>query len=48
MTRNPDQLKAEELHAQAWEIVQPDFERSQQETIARCQELASTEKTATV
>ncbi|MGL5924199.1 baeRF7 domain-containing protein, partial [Chroococcidiopsis sp.] len=47
MTGNPDQLKAEELHALAWEIVQPHFERSQQETIARYQELAGTGKTAT-
>lgn len=47
VTGNPDQLKAEELHAQAWEIVQPHFERSQQETAARYQELAGTGKTAT-
>ncbi|MDM9379770.1 hypothetical protein QUB80_03530 [Chlorogloeopsis sp. ULAP01] len=43
---NPDELKAEELHSQAWQIVQPYFEEAQQEAIASYQALLGTGKTA--
>jgi hypothetical protein len=46
ITGNPDELKAEELHAQAWQIVQPYFEEAQQEAIASYQALLGTGKTA--
>jgi hypothetical protein len=39
---NPEELKPEELHAQAWQIVQPHFEQDRQTTVARYQELAGT------
>ena len=35
ITGNPDELKAEELHEQAWKIVQPYFEQAQQEVVNR-------------
>lgn len=43
---NPETLKLEELHTQAWQIVQPYFEQAKGSTIARYQELQTTEKTA--
>lgn len=46
VTGNPDELKVEELHEQAWEIVQPYFEQAQQEVVNRYQELAGTGQTA--
>ena len=46
ITGNPEMLKAEELHTQAWQIVQPYFEQAKEAMIARYQELQATEKTA--
>ncbi|MBD0390536.1 MAG: hypothetical protein ICV54_29560, partial [Nostoc sp. C3-bin3] len=46
ITGNPDQLKAEELHTQAWQIVQPYFEAAQNEAIAHYQANLGTGKTA--
>ncbi len=46
ITRNPDELKAEELHAQVWKIVQPHFEQAIQEAEERYQTLVGTGKTA--
>jgi hypothetical protein len=46
ITGNPEMLKPEELHTQAWEIVQPDFERTKEAAINRYQELHNTKKTA--
>lgn len=42
---NPEHLKPEELHEQAWQIVEPYFTESQQEDVARYQSLAGTGKT---
>lgn len=47
ITGNPDELKAEELHAPAWKIVQPYFEQAMQEARSRYQELAGSGQTAT-
>jgi hypothetical protein len=46
ITGNPKELKAEQLHSSAWEIVQPHFEQAQQDVINRYQELAGTGQTA--
>ncbi|MES1024611.1 hypothetical protein ABN584_17105 [Gloeocapsa sp. BRSZ] len=46
VTGNPDIAKPEELHAQAWEVVQPHFEKNQQELVERYQELAGTGQTS--
>jgi hypothetical protein len=46
ITGNPEELKAEELHSPAWEIVQPYFEQAEQNVINRYQELAGTGQTA--
>jgi hypothetical protein len=46
ITGNPEELKAEELHSSAWEIVQPYFEQAEQEVVSRYQELAGTGQTA--
>lgn len=46
ITGNPEELKAEELHLSAWEIVQPYFEQAEQEVVNRYQELAGTGQTA--
>ncbi|MBW4512224.1 MAG: hypothetical protein KME64_37890 [Scytonematopsis contorta HA4267-MV1] len=46
VTGNPDQLKAEELHAQAWQIVQPYFEAAQDEAVAYYKAILGTGKTA--
>ncbi|MBV8885704.1 MAG: hypothetical protein JO235_17140 [Chroococcidiopsidaceae cyanobacterium CP_BM_RX_35] len=40
ITGNPENLKPEELHGQAWQIVKPLFQKNQDETIERYQELA--------
>ncbi|MEA5571427.1 hypothetical protein [Calothrix sp. UHCC 0171] len=42
---NPDQLKPEELHAQAWQILEPYFEAQQHETVAYYQANLGTGKT---
>ena len=46
ITGNPEELKAEELHSSAWEIMQPYFEQAEQEVVSRYQELAGTGQTA--
>jgi len=46
ITGNPEELKAEQLHSSAWEIVQPHFEQVQQDVVNRYQELAGTGQTA--
>ncbi|MBE9189103.1 hypothetical protein IQ230_01720 [Gloeocapsopsis crepidinum LEGE 06123] len=46
VTGNPDISKPEELHAQAWEMVQPHFEKNQQELVERYQELVGTGQTS--
>ncbi len=46
VTGNPDQLKAEELHAQAWQVVQPYFEGAKDEAVAYYQANLGTGKTA--
>jgi hypothetical protein len=46
ITGNPDELKAEDLHSPAWEIMQPYFEKSQQDVVNRYQELVGTGQTA--
>jgi len=46
ITGNPEELKAEQLHSSAWEIVQPHFEQAQQDVVNRYQELAGTGQTA--
>jgi hypothetical protein len=43
---NPEGLSAQELHAAAWEIVQPHFQKAQDGAIARYYELAGTGRTA--
>lgn len=40
ITGNPENLKPEELHDQAWQIVEPLFQKHQDETVERYQELA--------
>jgi hypothetical protein len=39
---NPEGLKAEELHARAWAVVQPYFLKSQQEAVAQYRQFAGT------
>jgi Bacterial archaeo-eukaryotic release factor family 7 len=46
ITGNPDQLKASELHAEAWQIIQPYFEAVQDEAVAYYQANLGTGKTA--
>jgi hypothetical protein len=41
VTGSPDRLRADELHAQAWEIVGPHFERTRQASLARYGEYAA-------
>lgn len=47
ITENPENLKSEELHAQAWSIVEPYFLQTQQQAIAHYHELTGTGKTST-
>lgn len=44
LTGNPEALTAEELHRQAWNIVQPDFAQAQQAAAARYAQLAGSER----
>lgn len=44
ITGNPEEITAEELHRQAWDIVRPDFEQVQQAATARYEQLASSER----
>lgn len=41
---NAETLKPEELHAKAWQIVEPYFLQAQQKAIALCKELIGTGK----
>lgn len=43
---NPDGLAAQELHEQAWAIVQPHFTRAQEQAAAQYRELAGTGRTS--
>ena len=43
---NPETLPLEELHAQAWQIVQPYFDLAKESTISHYQELQGSEQTA--
>jgi hypothetical protein len=43
---NPEPLSPEELHAQAWEIVAPVFQRAQLDAVARYYELSNTPQTS--
>ena len=47
ITGNAENLKPEELQAQAWEIVEPIFLQEQQEAIAHYKELTATGRTST-
>lgn len=40
ITGNPENLKAEELHGQAWGIVEPQFLKAQEEAMAKYKQLA--------
>lgn len=42
ITGNPEGISASELHGEAWRIVQPHFQKEQQEAIARYHRLAGT------
>lgn len=44
---NPEELKPEELHAQAWPIVEPVFQKVQENAAARYHQMSDTEKTTT-
>jgi hypothetical protein len=44
---NPEGLKPEELHRQAWSIVEPVFRKAREEAAARYRELAGTGRTTT-
>lgn len=46
ITGNPEELKAEELHSSAWNIVQPYFGQAQQDVVNHYQELMGTGQTA--
>lgn len=43
---NPEQISAHELHGRAWQIVQPYFQKEQQEALSRFSELASAGQTS--
>lgn len=44
---NPDELKPEDLHTQAWPIVEPVFQQAQKNAAARYNQLSETDKTTT-
>lgn len=44
---NPEELKPKELHAQAWPIVEPVFQQTQENAAAHYYQLSDTEKTTT-
>jgi hypothetical protein len=46
ITGSPENMKPEELQAQAWEIVEPIFLQEQQEAIERYKELAAAGRTS--
>jgi hypothetical protein len=43
---NPDKLKPDELHQQAWPVIQPYFEQARQEAMARFMEMANNSEAA--
>lgn len=45
ITGNPDHLPPEELHAQAWRLVEPIFRQAQEAAVARFRRLAGTGRT---
>jgi Bacterial archaeo-eukaryotic release factor family 7 len=45
---NPESLSAEQLHEQAWKIVQPHFQKAQVEALAKYHQLAGTGQTSTI
>jgi hypothetical protein len=45
---NPESLSAEELHEQAWQIVQPHFQKTQDEAAEKYHQLAGTGQTSTI
>jgi hypothetical protein len=47
VTGNPDLLRAEELHQQAWAIVDPAFHEAQEEVIGQYQQFAGTGRAST-
>jgi len=47
ITGNPDKLRAEELHQQAWAIVEPYFLKAQQEAVDRYRQWAGSERAST-
>jgi hypothetical protein len=47
ITGNPEGASPEELHRQAWALVEPYFKREQQEAAARYRQLAGTGRTST-
>ncbi len=44
---NADKVKSEELHAQAWGLVEPFFKKSRDEAVARFRQLEGSKKTST-
>lgn len=42
---NPEELRPEELHAQAWQLVQPIFMKAQEQAVAQYSQLAGTGQT---
>jgi hypothetical protein len=46
ITGNPEGVNIDELHRQAWSLVQPHFQQEQQKAAARYRQLAGTGKTA--
>jgi len=44
---NPENLRADELHARAWALVEPAFRRGLEDALSRCQQLAGTERLGT-
>jgi len=45
---NPEQLSAQEMHARAWKIVEPHFQKAQHEAQARFAELKDIGRTSTI
>lgn len=45
ITGNPEGLSSEELHSQAWEIMEPHFKQAQEQAVERYYSLAGTGKT---
>jgi hypothetical protein len=46
ITGNPDLLSVEELHARAWKLLQPNFQKAREEMIAQYNRLAGTGRTS--